>query len=202
MHSMFARSVVAAGLVFALAACGASEDEVAAPAPAAEASSSADETSGSASPSATGSARTSSAPSAKGSGAQATADLEQRHPNGSVLRVLRVTSAGTSTTVEVEAVNGYTKEISLNAKGIHLVDDRGNGYNFVEPEQNSRLDVPPAGTLTGTLTFLGALDREATSLRLLINTFDADDTVDLESEFDKATSPAFQIDGLPVPGRG
>lgn len=206
MHGAYARSLAVAGVVLALAACGSSGDEAAAPAPVAETSSSSGEASPSASPSRSSRASASAQPSAAGGGGggggKATADLDQRHPNGTVLRVLGVTSAGTSTTVEVEAVNGFTKEISLNSKGIHLVDDLGNSYNFVDPEQNAKLAVPPAGTLTGTLTFLGVLDEEAASLRLLVNTFDADDTVDLESEFDQATAPAFQIDGLPVPDRG
>jgi len=91
--------------------------------------------------------------------------------------------------VEIEAVNGFTEEVDLNNRGVHLVDDLGNGYNFVDPEQNSALAVPPGGTLTGILTFLGELDQKATSLRLLVNTYEPQDTVDVASEYNKATAP-------------
>ena len=68
-------------------------------------------------------------------------DIQQRHPNGTVLKVLGVSVGDTSTAVEVEALNGFTEDIDLNALGVHLVDDLGNSYNFVEPEQNADLEV-------------------------------------------------------------
>lgn len=140
----------------------------------------------------------SSAGAPAGSGAL---DIQQRHPNGTLLRVLGITSTATTTTVEIEAINGFTDEIELNSIGIHLADDLGNGYNFVEPQKNAKLALPPAGTLTGTLTFLGKVDEEAGKLRLLLNTYDFDDTVDVENEYEFASSPAFQIDDIPIPGR-
>ena len=134
-------------------------------------------------------------------GAISDLDIQQRHPNGTVLRVLGVTLADTSTSVEVEAINGFTEAIILNDFGIHLVDDLGNAYNFIEPEQNAELEVAPGAVLSGTLTFLGRIEADASSLRLLVNTFEADDTVDLEARFELATSPEFQIDDIPIPGR-
>lgn len=128
-------------------------------------------------------------------------DIQQRHPNGSVLRVLGVSLGATSIGVEVEALNGFTAEIVLNNRGVHLVDDLGNAYNFVEPEQNSSMKVAPGAVLSGTLTFIGRVEEDATSLRLLINTYDADETVDTADEYDKTNSPAFQIDDIPIPGR-
>lgn len=189
----------AASLVLALTAC-ASGDNVSEPAPAA--SSSQPATSSEPSATATSSqAAGSSKPSATAvePGAGGALDLRQRHPNGTVLRVLGISATATTTTVQIEAVNGFTREIELNVRGIHLADDLGNGYNFVDPDQNAKLAVPPGGTLTGTLTFLGQIEPKATKLRLLINTFGPDETVDINAEFDKARSPAFQIDDIPVP---
>lgn len=119
--------------------------------------------------------------------------LEQRHPNGSVLRVADINFEPSSMTLAVEAVNGYTDKIRLNSQGIHLVDNLGNPYSFFEPEQNSDLEILPGGTLTGKLKFLGVVDRRATDLRLLVNAA-ADDTVDLTNRSDSSSSPQFQFD--------
>ena len=55
--------------------------------------------------------------------------------------------------------------------------------------------------MTVTLTFLGKVDEKAGKLRLLINTYNPDDTVDLAAEYDKSSSPSFQVDNIPIPGR-
>lgn len=115
--------------------------------------------------------------------------------------MLGITATATTTTVEIEAINGFTDEIELNSFGVHLADDLGNGYNFVEPQKNAKLAVPPAGTLTGTLTFLGKVDEDAGKLRLLLNSYNFDDTVDVESEYELSDAPSFQIDNIPIPGR-
>jgi len=125
--------------------------------------------------------------------------LEQRHPNGTVLKVTGIAGAATSTTISIEAVNGFTETITLNGRGIHVRDDVGNRYNFVEPEQNADLELLAGATLTGSLTFLGAIDQKATALRLLVNVYDVDESIDLDDRYDRATSPEFQIDDIPVP---
>lgn len=138
---------------------------------------------------------------AEPAGASSDLDIQQRHPNGTVLRVLGVSLADTSTSVKVEAVNGFTEPILLNDFGIHLVDDLGNAYNFVEPEQNAELEVAPGAVLSGTLTFLGRIEEGAESLRLVVNTFEADETVDVANDFRLSNSPKFKIDDIPIPGR-
>jgi len=124
--------------------------------------------------------------------------LEQRHPNGTVLRLTRITPAPTSLTLTVEAVNGYTQKIELNLSGIQLRDDVGNAYNFVEPEQNEDLEILPGATLRGDLTFLGELDRRATSLKLLVNASRSKESIDLASRSNTTTYPEFQFDGIPL----
>lgn len=138
---------------------------------------------------------------AEPAGASSDLDIQQRHPNGTVLRVLGVVLADTSTSVEIEAVNGFTEEILLNDFGLHLVDDLGNAYNFVEPEQNPELAVAPGAVLSGTLTFLGRIEAEAESLRLVVNTFFPEETVDVANDFRLSNNPKFQIDDIPIPGR-
>lgn len=127
-------------------------------------------------------------------------DLELRHPNGTVVRVQRVSFAPTSISVDVEAVNGFTKNIALNQRGVHLADDLGNGYNFVAPQDNTKLVVASGATLTGTLSFLGPIDRKATSLKLLINTYDHDDSVELAKEYDRTENPSFEFPPIRIRG--
>jgi hypothetical protein len=124
-------------------------------------------------------------------------DLEQRHPNGTVLRVTGISFTQSAMTVSVEAVNGYVEPIKLNDIDMQLVDDLQNVYNFVPPEQNPDLRVDSGGTLTGDLTFLGRLDREATSLRLVVNSYDVEPVV-IEDEYDKDQNPSFDIGDLPL----
>lgn len=124
--------------------------------------------------------------------------LEQRHPNGTVLRLTRITPAPTSLKLTVEAVNGYTEMIELNLSGIQLRDDVGNSYNFVEPEQNEDLEILPGATLRGDLTFLGELDRRATSLKLLVNASRSKESIDLAGRSASTRYPEFQFDRIPL----
>lgn len=124
-------------------------------------------------------------------------DLEQRHPNGAVLRVTGISFTPTAMTVDVEAVNGFTQSIRLNDPDMQLVDDGQTVYNFVPPEDNTKLEVAPGGTLTGGLTFLGPLDRSATSLRLVVNSYDID-PINVSEEYDEARTPKFDIDDIPL----
>lgn len=123
-------------------------------------------------------------------------DVELRHPNGTTVTLTKLTFGPTSIVVDLEVVNGSTKMIRLNARGVHLADDLGNGYNFVEPKTNPELQIEQGGTLTGSLAFLGPLVADAKSVTLLLNTFDHTDNVDLAAEFDKATNPAFEFSDI------
>jgi len=121
--------------------------------------------------------------------------LEQRHPNGSVLKLTGISFAATSITLNVEAVNGFTSEVKLNSRGsIYLVDDAGNRYNFAAPEQNKQLAIAPGATLRGSFTFLSPVAKEATRLKLLVNVYSSDTSVDLAVRYDRTTSPEFDID--------
>lgn len=127
-----------------------------------------------------------------------TLTLEQRHPNGTVLRLTGISFAATSMAITVEAVNGYTEKIQLNSDGVQLRDSVGNSYNFVAPEQNKNLEILPGATLRGDLTFLGELDRKATTLKLLVNVRRSEESVDLAARSDSSRYPKFQIDNIPI----
>jgi hypothetical protein len=124
-------------------------------------------------------------------------DLEQRHPNGTVLRVTAIAFDRAATTVSVEAINGFVESIDLNSVDLQLVDDQSNIYNFVPPDDNPDLRVESGATLTGDLTFLGRLDRGATSLRLVVNSYDIE-PIFVDDEYDQASAPSFDIGDIPV----
>lgn len=135
---------------------------------------------------------------AKGSNSQGLG-LEQRHPNGTVLTVNAVDFGSTRTTVSVEVVNGFTDDIKLNSRGsIYLRDSGGRKYKLIPPEQNASIEVPPGTAIKARLVFLGGLEPRPTSLRLLVNAFESEDTVDLKDRGRTSTTPTFQFDDLPV----
>lgn len=68
------------------------------------------------------------------------------------------------------------------------------------PQANEKLTVQSGATLTGTLSFLGPIDRKATSLKLLLNTYDHDDTVELAREYDRTESPSFEFPAIRIRG--
>lgn len=127
----------------------------------------------SASPSAPTSTPTPTATAATGGGALIPLAIEQRHPNGSVLRLRGVALAPTSISVQVEVVNGLDRLIRLaytvGNRELRLEDDRGSSYQFVPPPDNELLQIEPRGTLSGTLVFYGVPDPAATALRIQFN---------------------------------
>jgi hypothetical protein len=127
-------------------------------------------------------------------------DLEQRHPNGTYLHVTGVSFTPNSISVAVEAINGGRQEVALNGNLTHmfLVDNVGNAYRFVPPQDNSVVLINSGATLRGSLTFLGPVDRRATSLSLKVNVNYATDTVDIRRQYNDAIAPSFQIDGITV----
>lgn len=112
--------------------------------------------------------------------------IEQGHPNGSILRVTGSTVEPTSITVQVEVINGLSREIRLAYAGntVRLDDDAGNTYEFIPPGDNPDLQIRGRGTLTGELVFYGVLDEEATALRLQTSASESGplDAVDVEAE--------------------
>ena len=99
-------------------------------------------------------------------------DLEQRHPNGVIVRVHRITFDPTFITVELSAVNGFRDEVTLAADpftGMTLVDDTGVDYKFIAPDVNDNLRVESGGTLEGQVVFTGELAADARTLTLTLN---------------------------------
>lgn len=125
-------------------------------------------------------------------------DIEQRHPNGSVLRVTGVAVAPTSITLQVEVVNGLSGPIFLGyvSNSVLLEDDRGGTYEFIPPADNEDLQIEGRGTLTGEFVFYGVPDEGATSLLMQTNvnaSVPARD-IDVSSQMDNSPYPEFSVD--------
>jgi hypothetical protein len=133
-----------------------------------------------------------------GSAGTTVVDVEQRHPNGSVLRVTGVTVAATSITLQVEVVNGLADRIFLGYSGntMRLDDDLGTTYEFLPPPDNEDLEIEGRGTLTGSFVFYGVPDPAATSLRLQsgVSGDGPRRTADVQSQSANETFPVFTVD--------
>lgn len=129
-----------------------------------------------------------------------TLNLEQRHANGVVVRLTGIRFTPTSTTVSIEAFNGFTDEVALNEREMALVDDLDHPYPFRPPADNARLVVKPGETLRGDLAFLGRPDENTTALRLVINSLNPprEEPGRLGSYYPFDRNPPFVIAGIPV----
>ncbi|MBW3555940.1 MAG: hypothetical protein KY454_03270 [Actinobacteria bacterium] len=126
-------------------------------------------------------------------------DLEERHPNGTVFRIKRVSFGPTAILVDVEVINGADREVHLNSGlGTRLFDDLEGEYNFVKPDQNPSVKIAPGSTLTGTLAFRGPVDRKATALTLAVNKTTADSGFDIREQSKYDSSPKFQFADIKV----
>ena len=102
------------------------------------------------SPRSTGSPSRSGSPTgtaAVGSTAERALEVEQRHPNGSVLRVHGITIEPTSITSQVEIINGYEQAIALGFSGntVRLEDNEGRTFEFIPPPDNEDLEIQQRG---------------------------------------------------------
>lgn len=124
-------------------------------------------------------------------------DLEQRHANGVVLRITRVSFGPNSTTVSIEAFNGFRADVELNRRDAAMVDDRDQLYRFSPPPDNPELRVRPNETLRGELAFVGTPSRQAASFRLVFNGINprTDKGTD---DFALSSAPTFVFDGIAI----
>ena len=119
-------------------------------------------------------------------------DLQTNHPNGSVLRVEKVSFADDSITLDFSITNGYKYEIELAQGGMQLRDNLGNVYNLSPPPQDADITVAPNNNLKGKLSFLGRISPDAISLTLTTN-YKYNHS---NNEYD--TSPTMVIGNIPV----
>jgi hypothetical protein len=129
--------------------------------------------------------------------ADADLDMQDNHPNGTVLIARRVTFHDDRIQVELSVTNGATREIRLSSFGrLTLRDDLGNSYRFSAPPSNPDVRVTAQSSIEGTFVFLGRIHPRASSLTLTTNSTHSND------RSEHSTRPRIVIDGIPVERSG
>ncbi len=100
-----------------------------------------------------------------------TLNVKAEHPNGTVGRLTNISFTKQNTIVEMVVTNGslYTIYLNLHGKGVVLVDDLGNKYNFKLPADNPDLEIESGQSFKGELVFEGGVTAKANSLTLITN---------------------------------
>jgi hypothetical protein len=105
--------------------------------------------------------------------------IEVRNPRGLRMAVSSIAFEGDNILVGLEFHNGTPEDVSVHDTTwdytvLRLVDDAGNAYNFLPPEEDDEAQVdlstiPVGDSVSGTLTFLGPLEGETEQLRVVTN---------------------------------
>ncbi len=119
-------------------------------------------------------------------------DLQANHPNGTVLRVTKVSYNDDSIVLDFSVTNGHKYQIKLAQGGMQIKDNGGNQYNLSPPQANPDIEIEPNSTIKGTLTFLGRISPKADSLTLTTNHKYGSRT----NEYDR--TPTMVIDRIPA----
>jgi len=100
-----------------------------------------------------------------------TLNVKADHPNGTVGRLTHISFSKESTIIEIAVTNGFwhTIHLNLHGKGVVLVDDLGNKYNFKPPLNNPFLEIKSSNTFKGELLFQGGITSKANNLTLITN---------------------------------
>ena len=102
-------------------------------------------------------------------------NLEEQHPNGTSLRVNRVSLNPDSIAVHLAVTNSHHGKIKLNElwasreSTMILQDNLGNEYRVAPPPENQEIEVEPGKTTQGEFIFLGSVGPSAHSLTLTTN---------------------------------
>jgi len=127
-------------------------------------------------------------------------DIEVVHPNGMTLALHELAFEGNDIYLDIEINNASRAECTIhmgNVTGerLRLVDDAGQEYNLVEPDEDRPvISLVPGETLEGTLAFRGPLRGSPARLMLVTNVYPREiDDFDLESESDTSVFPKFVV---------
>ena len=101
-------------------------------------------------------------------------DQEQRHPNGTQVRLTGLAVDEQTIKAQVEVINGGDQEVVLNMWGedTAITDDQGGRYPLLAPEDNTDLEVEAGSSMVGELVFAGRVPPEVSSLELVFNAVD------------------------------
>jgi hypothetical protein len=130
------------------------------------------------------------------------ADLAQQHPGGTVieLRAVRFEGGGIVVDGEIRNEGDHDVVFSINEEParLRLLDDVGGEYDYVHPDEDAdeaTIELAAGATHPGPLTFIGPVDEEARSLRLVANVEDPDG-VDPDEQDPDDDRPVFVLDAI------
>lgn len=119
-----------------------------------------------------------------------TLNLQANHPSGAQLQIKNISFEPELITVNLAATNSSKQAIALNQSQMLLQDNLGNQYNLLPLPENAELEITSGETLSGELMFIGRINAEATSLSLITN--------EGEDEQTQTTYPRIVVEGIPV----
>ena len=98
-------------------------------------------------------------------------NIKAEHPNGTVGKITNISFHKNKTIVEMAITNGFQHTISLNlhGKGLVIIDNLGDEYNFKPYFFNSDFEIKSGETFKGSLRFEGRVNPNAKSLTLITN---------------------------------
>ena len=126
-------------------------------------------------------------------------DREQRHPNGTQMRLTGLAVDERTVKAQVEVINGADRAVTLNLWGedTAVTDDQGGRYPLLAPEDNTSLEVDAGSSMVGELVFAGRVPEGVSSLELVFN---ADDGRPADANFaENAFAPRFAFSDLELP---
>ncbi|MFN3474898.1 MAG: OmpA family protein [Blastomonas sp.] len=117
----------------------------------------------------------------------AAVDVQVAHPSGVVLQVLKVSTSGDRTAVDVIAMNGRDREVRLNQgrENSFILTDSGEKLLLVPATGNAALAVPGTRRANMTLVFAGTLPGSGNAM-LVLN--------ESGSSEPYSSNPRFQVD--------
>jgi hypothetical protein len=120
--------------------------------------------------------------------------LQTNHPNGSVMRLSKVTYHEDNIALDMSVTNGHDEQIQLNYNDDMVVrDDLGNRYNPAPPPGNPKVTVNPGATIKSQFVFIGRIAPGARTITLTTNSV-------LGSDWKRSDRPKMMISGIPVGG--
>jgi hypothetical protein len=130
------------------------------------------------------------------------AEVSQEHPGGTVVELRAVRFEGGGIIVDGEIRNEGDHDVAFQITGepdrLRLVDDLGGMYDYVHPDEDAdeeTIELAAGATHPGPLTFIGPVDEDASSLRLVANVEDPDE-VDPDAQDPDDERPAFVLDDI------
>ena len=126
-------------------------------------------------------------------------DVDLRHPTGVVLRLTSLGFEGDDIVIDAEVINSSRNEVIFHSGNsasdrLRLVDDAGEEYNFVEPEESTAISLAQGETLSGTFAFRGPLRGQPDELLFVVNLAPEEiGDFDPAEESDTTIVPAFLV---------